>query len=134
MHLVGYLSSMQVFFIGGCVSVRISVNCSTVQSTLLDLPLLLKSKMVAIRFAPPPPPPATKKKKCLYAKKQQQTNKQTKNYKKCIQLKGWEHNRPMSNFSPFFDVARICPNFCMCTAIRLKTIVQYFFTPLCVSY
>ena len=54
--------------------------------------------------------------------------------KQSLQLKGWEHNRPMSNFSPFFDVARICPNFCMCTAIWLKTIVQYFFTPLCVSY
>ena len=28
------------------------------------------------------------------------------------QLKGWEHNRLMSNFSPVFDFARICPNFC----------------------
>ena len=28
-------------------------------------------------------------------------------------LKGWEHNPFMSNFSPFFDVARICANFCM---------------------
>ena len=29
-----------------------------------------------------------------------------------IQLKGWDHNRPMSNFSPFFDFACICPIFC----------------------
>ena len=30
-----------------------------------------------------------------------------------VELKGWEHNRLMSNFSPFFDVAQICANFCM---------------------
>ena len=33
--------------------------------------------------------------------------------RKMQQLKGWEHNQLMSNFSPFLDVARICPNFCM---------------------
>ena len=33
----------------------------------------------------------------------------------------------MLNFRPFFDFSQICQNLCMCTAIRLKNSVQYFF-------
>ena len=49
-------------------------------------------------------------------------------------LKGWMHNRLMSNFRPFFNFSQICQKFCMWTAIRLKNVVQFFFWPICVSY
>ena len=43
------------------------------------------------------------------------------------QLNGWVHNRPMSDFRPFFDFSQICQKLCMWIAIWLKNIVQYFF-------
>ena len=40
----------------------------------------------------------------------------------------------MSNFRPFFNFSQICQKLCMQTAIRVKNTVQYFFSPICVSY
>ena len=40
------------------------------------------------------------------------------------QLKGWEHNQPMSNFSPFFDFARICPILCSSWFWKHFTVLQ----------